>query len=377
MSNAVVLVLSWNGEAFLRPCLSALLAQQFSGNNAILVVDNASSDASVDLIKDFGPQVALIQNTSNLGFAAGNNVGLRALLAGTAPLIDFRPDTIVLLNQDTEVAPDWLQQLIQAFERAPNAGIVGCKIFFPDGKTLQHAGGRVSWPLATGIHRGEGEVDTGQYDAEEPVEFVTGAAMAVRAEVFGSIGLFDEGFTPAYYEDTDLCYRARAAGFGVVYTPHAHLIHHEGSSLGLRSPAHQRAYHRNRIRFLLKHSPLDKLEEEFVPQECEEIGRWSVADSLARKHAYFEALLALPDYIMPRYDDEDRAAAHARLKRVFRLLHHTVVEEERARRTENLTPQRPEGTPGTRPSLRGKGVHGSPPLIGEGSGERLGGVGRG
>src|SRR5438093_5615169 len=119
--------------------------------------------------------------------------------------------------------------------------------------------------------------------------------MAIRRVVFETIGLFDEGFTPAYYEDGDFCYRARAAGFEVIHTPAARLRHHENASLQGQSPAHRRAYHRNRIRFVLKHSALDTIIQAFAPAEREEIGRWSLADSLARKHAYVDGLLDLPE----------------------------------------------------------------------------------
>lgn len=333
MSNVAVLILSWNGEKFLGACLTALLAQQFQGNVAMLVVDNGSTDDSVSVIKSFAPRVALIQNTFNQGFAGGNNVGLRALLAGAAPEpIDVVPDTIVLLNQDTQVAPDWLQQLVEAFQRHPGAGIVGCKIFYPDGKTLQHTGGHIIWPLATGTHRRTGELDAGHDEAEEPADFVTGAAMAVRKDVFETVGLLDEGFMPAYYEDTDLCYRARAAGFDIIYTPRAQLAHHEGASLHAQSPAHQRAYHRSRLRFILKYAALDMLEQDFVQQEQAEISRWSLNGSLARKHAYLEAMLAAPAIIQRRFAGQEMARAQARVIDVLRTLHHAVVEEERLQR---------------------------------------------
>lgn len=335
MNSVVVLVLAWNGRDFLPTCLRALLAQAYDGNYAVLVVDNASVDDSVELVRRDFPTVALLTNARNLGFAGGNNAGLRALLAGRAPApIDFIPDLVVLLNQDTEVEPGWLRGLAAVFDRREHAGVVGCKIFFPDGTTLQHAGGQVIAPLATGQHRGTGEADVGQYDVEEPVEYVTGASMAVHRRVFEAIGLLDEGFTPAYYEDGDFCYRARAAGFEVIYTPAARLRHHETASLQGQSSAHQRAYHRNRIRFVLKHSALDEITQSFVPAERAEIGRWSIADSLARKHAYVDGLLELPELLPQRRDGANARAARDELIAVLRHLHHTIVEEERERRAE-------------------------------------------
>lgn len=335
MSSVVVLVLSWNGQHYLHACLDALSSQQYDDQYALLVVDNGSTDNSAALVQTEFPQVALIQNQTNLGFAAGNNVGMRALLAGSAPApIDFVPDSVVLLNQDTVVAPDWLQQLVQVFERHNDVGIAGCKIFFPDG-TLQHTGGSLMWPLAAGTHRGAGEHDTGQYDEEQAVEYVTGAAMAVRTSVLAKIGFFDEGFSPAYFEDADLCYRARSAGFTILYTPAAQLQHDESTSLTAQSATHQRAYHRNRLRFVLKHGPLDTLLNDFLPAEREEIERWSIRNSLARKLAYLDAMLTLPDVLRQRDDYQEAISIQPQLRAMLQSLHHTVVEEERMRRAES------------------------------------------
>ncbi|NJL34347.1 MAG: glycosyltransferase family 2 protein [Chloroflexaceae bacterium] len=195
MSRVVVLVLAWNGVDYLRPCLQALAHQQGIDSYGVLVVDNGSTDGSAELVEHEFPDVALLRLPSNLGFAAGNNAGIRALLAGQAPLplADTPPDIVVLLNQDTEVAPDWLAQLVAVFEAQAQAGIVGCKIFFPDGTTLQHTGGSLHWPLATPEHRGTGKTDSAQYDTVGHVEYVTGAAMAIRSVVLREVGLLDEG----------------------------------------------------------------------------------------------------------------------------------------------------------------------------------------
>src|SRR5438093_3059574 len=110
MNSVVVLVLAWNGCDFLPTCLKSLLAQAYPGRHAVLVVDNASVDGSADLVRRDFPEVALLTNERNLGFAGGHNAGLRALLAGHAPApIDFIPGVVVLLNQYTEVAPGWLR----------------------------------------------------------------------------------------------------------------------------------------------------------------------------------------------------------------------------------------------------------------------------
>ncbi len=342
MSRAVVLVLTWNGAEYIRACLDALAVQQGHTEYDVLVVDNASSDDTANIVAAEYPDVALIRNATNLGFAQGNNVGIQAVLeerTTTTPA----PDVIVLLNQDTTVAPDWLAQLLAAFEQYPNAGVLGCKIYDPDGRTLQHTGGSVSFPLATPEHRGSGEQDCGQYDTPELFAYVTGAAMAIRRTVIERIGGLDAGFTPAYFEDTDFCFRARAAGFDVLYVPNATLHHAEGARS--QNARHQRRYHRNRIRFVLRHCPLDLLVREFEAAEQEEILRWSISNSLARKHAYLDNLLHLADVLAQRSDAADALQHHALLVAVLHRLHQTAVDEERRRRTEAVRLPEPEPEP--------------------------------
>ncbi|NJL06469.1 MAG: glycosyltransferase family 2 protein [Chloroflexaceae bacterium] len=331
MSRAVVLVLTWNGTAYIRACLDALAAQQGCPEYGVLVVDNASSDDTANIVAAEYPDVALIRNPTNLGFAQGNNVGLQAVLDEVGPAA-HAPDVIVLLNQDTTVAPDWLAQLLAAFEQYPNAGILGCKIYDPDGRTLQHTGGSLSFPLATPHHRGAGKQDDGQYDTPELFAYVTGAAMAIRRTVIEQIGGLDAGFTPAYFEDTDFCFRARTADFDVLYVPTATLHHAEGARS--QSAAHQRRYHRNRVRFVLRHCPLDLLVREFEAAEQEELLRWSLSNSLARKHAYLDNLLHLAAVLAQRSDAADALQHHALLAAMLHRLHQTTVDEERHRRTE-------------------------------------------
>lgn len=341
MRSAVVIVLAWNGERWLRPCLAALRAQQYAGRHAVLVVDNGSTDGSAELVAREFPEMALIRSERNLGFSGGNNLALRALRAGAAPApADFRPDMAVLLNQDTEVQPGWLAALADALERHPDAGAAGCKILGPDG-LLQHAGGRLEWPLAEGGHHGAGAADAGQHDAEGEAEWVTGAALALRLDLPAKLTLLDEGYSPAYYEDVDLCYRLRAAGHRVIYAPAARLTHHENSSLGAQSAGHQRAYHHGRVRFVLRHGPLGPGLAEFVAAERAAIGRWSLADSLARKAAYRDALADLPAILAARGAQAELPAAAAAL----RQLHAAAVAEERARRAEAVAPRRQPAEP--------------------------------
>lgn len=252
--KASIVVPVWNGRDYLADCLNAVL-EQSDGDIEVLVVDNGSVDGSADLVARKYPQVRLIRSLSNLGFAGGCNVGLRAA-AG---------DALVLLNQDTQVQPGWLRSLIARLE-SPNVGIVGCKILYPDGMTVQHAGGWIEWPLGIAHHYGQGERDVGQWDAPREVEYVTGAAMAIRRDVLERIGSFDEGFWPGYFEDSDLCFRAREKGFAVWYEPEALVLHVETASTNDPAKASYR-YQRGRLRFVLKHLSPQRFLKEFVPAE--------------------------------------------------------------------------------------------------------------
>lgn len=299
--NVSAIVLTWNGADYVAPCLSALLAQD-PPPVEVIVVDNASTDGTPDLVAGRFPGVRLIRNKRNLGFAAGNNVGLRAATG----------DLLLLLNQDTEVHPGLLAALARAFDD-PAVGLAGCKLLYPDG-TIQHAGGYFDGPCGITEHVGIHQADDGRFDEQTEPEFVTGAALGIRREALVQIGPLDEGFAPAYYEDVDWCFRARAAGWRVVYAPQAVVTHHEGASADRSSYDHILSVNHGRLRFVLKHWPLDRLLGEFGPAEA----AW-VADLprvtwlMAARGAYLRALLDLPGILAFRGSSEAEASALADL----------------------------------------------------------------
>ena len=279
--KASVIILTWNGKEVIRDCLEAVLAQDYA-DFTVWVVDNGSTDGTPDLVAGQFPQVRLIRNERNLGFAAGNNMGLRA--AGG--------DLLVLLNQDTRVHPGWLTALAAAV-KDPSVGIVGCKLLYPDG-TIQHAGGYLHGPRGETDHVGRGRRDDGRFDEQTEPEFVTAAALGIRREALARIGLLDEGFAPAYYEDVDWCYRARRAGFRVVYVPQAVVTHYESTTAQPASYRHKLALNHGRVRFLLKHWPLERLLAEFGPAER----AWVVSmarsvELMTARRAYLDAILDL------------------------------------------------------------------------------------
>lgn len=251
---ASIIIPLWNGRRYIEPCLTAVLEQDYSPLE-VIVVDNASEDGSADLVAKNFPEVKLIRNQQNLGFSGGCNIGLKIA----------QGDVLVLLNQDTQVYPGWLQSLSQALQNE-KIGIAGCKIFYQDRKTLQHAGAWLDWPLGMPHHYGYQEQDTGQWDEARAVEFVTGAALAIRRDVLNQVGLLDERFWPGYFEDIDLCFRAREAGYEVWYIPAAVTLHQETTSITDGQLLAQ-FYHRGRLRFLLKHVPPEQFLSEFLPAE--------------------------------------------------------------------------------------------------------------
>jgi GT2 family glycosyltransferase len=297
--RATVIILVWNGRNYLEACLDAVLAQDYA-SLGVIVVDNGSTDGSPGLVAERFPEVKLISNDRNLGFAAGNNSGLQAL---TSSPQETSRDLVVLLNQDTVVHPGWLSSLARSF-MAPDVGIVGCKLLYPGG-TIQHAGGYLFGPRGETGHLGWHAEDAGMTmpvdgpsDGLFDVEFVTGAALAISREALETIGPLDEGFWPAYYEDVDWCFRARAAGYRVVYQPEAVVTHHESTTTNALSHERKQALNQGRLRFLLKHWTVDRLVNEFGPAELAWVASMDRCEELmAARRAYLGSLLALPDIL--------------------------------------------------------------------------------
>jgi GT2 family glycosyltransferase len=314
--KASVIVLSWNGMDYLADCLDAVLSQDYP-DLEVIVVDNGSTDGSADFVEQHYPQVRLIRNARNLGFAAGNNVGLRAATG----------DVLVLLNQDTVVRPRWLQTLVTTLED-PTIGIVGCKLLYPDG-TIQHAGGRIVDARGSSRHIGRGEMDAGQHDAAQDVDFVTGAALAVSREAFIRVGPLDEGFMPAYYEDTDWSYRVREAGLRVVYCPDSLATHYESTSSQTGTYAHHAVFHYGRLRFLLKHHPLDWLWDQFAPAELAGIRAMSRRDeSMGMRQALLRLLFDLPEVVRLRASGESTATEWESLLSLVTSLRAACVRDD-------------------------------------------------
>ncbi len=247
----------WNGAPWIRACLVSLQATLAAADvpGQILVVDDGSTDDGPQMVAEAFPEVELLATPENRGFPGACNQGLHRA----------RGAVVVLVNQDVEVDPGWLSALLEALAD-PGVGAAGGLALFPDRRTIQHAGGRVDWPLGLAHHLGYGEFPTPPWRRPADVDFVTGAGLALRREALDRVGLLDEGFAPGYYEDVDLCWRLREAGYSVRYVPDAILVHAEGSAFRDRLRTAW-ARLRGRLRFVLKHCPRSQVLQRFLPAE--------------------------------------------------------------------------------------------------------------
>lgn len=240
-----LIIVSLNGEKVLPRCLESIGKLDWAREQLeVVIINNGSSDSTRQIIDEFadknkshGPHIVPIHVPENLGFAGGNNEGIRRA----------RGEWVVLLNDDTELDPSWLRVLMNCAARFPRAGILGSLLLYPDG-TVQHAGAYVLPSGNTG-HFGVWQPLAPVHEVERHCDYVTGAVFAIRRDVIDRIGLLDHNYWPIYFEECDFCFRARAAGFAVVSTP-ALAIHHESQLMGVMSERFLRNYHRNRLRFV-------------------------------------------------------------------------------------------------------------------------------
>lgn len=279
-SKVACLFVCYNSAIWIPRALSSLRQGHLYFPYDTFLIDNASPDRIGGPVEADRSDLHAIQNACNLGFGGAANVGVRA----TESL------QIVLINPDILVQPSAIEALISAMEADPAVAIASGKLLYPDGKTIQHAGGTITYPLALAEHFGYGEEDRGQHDVPREVDYVTGALFAVRRSAIERIGLFDEGFFPAYFEEADLCLRARQAGYKVLYVPTAVAIHQESVTTGKDTRPYYHFYHRNRIRFVLKHWSDDQLARDFFPAEVERMGGLGLEEVSALAEAYADNL---------------------------------------------------------------------------------------
>ena len=245
--KASLVILNYNGRELLEAHLPSVLAVEHD-DAEVVVVDNGSSDDSVGLLRERFPQVRIVALPANVGVTAALNVMVH----------EARGEYVAMLNNDVDLAPDWLRIMIATLERHPRASAAQGKLLrYFDRATIDRAGDVVHWSSAC-FGRGAGEPDGPQFDEPAEVFSVGGAAALYRRSVFDEVGDFDEDFF-AYVEDVDWGFRARLAGWGARYEPSALGYHRGGATLGEINPFSLYHLRRNQLWMVLKCYPAGSL----------------------------------------------------------------------------------------------------------------------
>lgn|SRR5574341_645533 len=214
-----VIIVNYNGMKFLKKCIPSLLMQSYP-KIEIILVDNGSNDSSIDYVKKEFPSVQIIDNKRNFGFAKGNNIGIKAA----------KGDLIATLNNDTEVAPTWIEELVNVMNSNEDVGMCASKILFMKEPHLINSTGIYISRSGACWDRGIFETDQGQYERIEEVFSPCAGAALYRRDMLDEIGLFDEDFY-AYMEDVDLAFRGKLTGWKCLYVPKAIVYHvHSGTA---------------------------------------------------------------------------------------------------------------------------------------------------
>jgi GT2 family glycosyltransferase len=247
--SIAIILLNWNGWQDTIECVESCRTLSYP-NYRILLVDNGSTDDSEAILRERFPDIEFIQTGANLGFAGGNNVGIRHALAQGA-------DYVWLLNNDTVVDTGALSALVQMAEGDNQVGMVGSKIVY-------HGNPHMIWYAGAVLdserpyrphHRGLNEDDRGQYDETCPTGYITGCSLLARREMMAAVGLLDEDLF-LYFEDVDWSARARAAGWKLMYCPESLVYHKVSLSVGgAASPTLLYYTARNRLYFVKRNFP--------------------------------------------------------------------------------------------------------------------------
>lgn len=248
-----IVILNWNGKHFLQQFLPFVLSSTYV-NKKIVVADNASTDQSIVFLQQHFPQVKIIYNPVNEGFAKGYNTALQQVAA----------DYYVLLNSDVEVTAGWIEPIIELMERNPVIGACQPKILaHNDRRLFEYAGAAGGWLDAFGYPFARGRVfntieeDTGQYNVAEPCFWASGAALFVRADMYHLLGGLDEYFF-AHQEEIDFCWRLQLAGYKVYVQPASVVYHVGGGTLPKSNHYKDFLNFRNNLVMLAKNLPFSE-----------------------------------------------------------------------------------------------------------------------
>jgi GT2 family glycosyltransferase/glycosyltransferase involved in cell wall biosynthesis len=254
-----IIIPVFNKAEFTWQCLNSLVKEIDFSRVEIIIIDNASTDNTEEVLARFAEYVRVIANERNAGFVDACNQGAEVA----------KGKYLVFLNNDTTVLPGWLDYLVETIQREPSAGAVGSMFLYPDG-SIQEAGGIV-WRNGEAHHYGWGESpDDRRYNFARDVDYCSAASLLIKRELFKRLGSFDRRFAPAYYEDIDLCFGVRSLGYKVIYQPLSRLVHFEGGTAGAdTAKGFKRFQITNRGKFVDKWRAT--LEQEHLPQDLQQL----------------------------------------------------------------------------------------------------------
>ncbi len=308
---ASIIIPHWNAAHHLPTCLESLRRQTFR-DFEVIVADNGSTDGSLELLARDYAWVRVLPLGENQGFAGACNAGMRAA----------RGEFVILLNNDTEADPHWLEEVVATFQRYPEAGIVASKMLLFDRRDTLHTAGDFYRMDGTPGNRGVWQKDVGQYDREEHVFSACGGSAAYRKATLDQVGLLDEDFFFSC-EDVDLAWRAQLAGWRCVYVPRA-VVYHKLSATGGGTTA---SFYdgRNFIYLLAKDYPSDLWRTHWrailraqLRITWEALRAWQGAAARARLRGQLAGLLGVPKMLRKRRTvQRSRTVARAYLESVL------------------------------------------------------------
>lgn len=256
--QVAVVILNWNGRKFLEKFLPSVI--EYSGNARIIVADNASTDDSVEWLKNHCASVEILLNDKNYGFSKGYNEALKRV---DAPYY-------ILLNSDIEVRPGWIQPLLRTMQSDPQIAACQPKLLaYHDKNSFEYAGGaggfidNLGYPFCRGRLFQTLEEDRGQYDDPREIFWATGACMMVRADLYHAFGGLDNDFF-AHMEEIDFCWRMKNAGYKVMYCPESSVYHVGGGTLPKNSSRKTFLNFRNNLILLYKNLPPAEIPRVFM-----------------------------------------------------------------------------------------------------------------
>jgi len=249
MPKVAVVILNYNGKLLAERSLNSVMRSSYA-NKDVILVDNGSSDGSVEYLRARFPGVRILEVRPNRGVVGGRNCGFREAIARGCHYV-------LSLDNDVRIEPELVGELVAVAEADRSIGIVGPKTYADDGsQRIQCAGGQIRYTQNVSSERGSGETDRGQYDRIEDVDYFPGCGFMARREVLEKLGFLDEGFSELAHEDTDFCMRAVRRGYRIVYVPRA-VMWHRGSATHGGYSAHRKYWEGvNSVYFVRRHGRL-------------------------------------------------------------------------------------------------------------------------